>query len=285
MPETATTQVSQEEGRLAGDVYYRHWQPTASPRGVILLVHGMGEHSGRYQGFADFLCPRGFAVVAPDHPGHGQSPGKRAHIDRFEDFFPPLDKLRASIARWYPGLPCFLVGHSMGGLIAARYLLDHQREFAGAALSGPALAMPAEPPAPMLWLGKLLSRIAPRLGVMQLDPSDISRDPAVVRAYREDPLVCKGKISARLAGEIFRVMGVVATRRGEINLPILIMHGDADALTAASGSTDFHAAVSSGDKTLRIYPGLYHEIFNEPEGPEVLGELADWLEARSSTQA
>ncbi|MBN7799034.1 alpha/beta hydrolase [Parahaliea mediterranea] len=269
-----------EEGRLAGDVYYRHWPPLGQARGVILLVHGLGEHSGRYQGFADYLCPRGFAVVAPDHPGHGESPGTRSHIDRFEDFFPPLDKLGAAIARWYPDLPRFLVGHSMGGLIAARYLLDHQRQFAGAAFSGAALAVPDSPPKILLWINRLLSRLFPRLGLMQLDASEVSRDPEVVRAYRDDPLVHDGKVSARLVNELFRTMGEVEARRAELVLPVLVMHGEADVMTAASGSAAFHAGIGSTDKTLCLYPGLYHEIFNEPERLEVLEELADWLERR-----
>lgn len=273
--------VIEEQGQLVGEVFYRHWRPAGPARGAILLVHGLGEHSGRYRDFAEVLGSQGFAVVAPDHPGHGQSSGHRAHIGRFEDFFPPLDKLRSSIARWYPGLPCFLVGHSMGGLIAARYLLDHQRQFAGAALSGAALAVPEEPPALLLWVSRLLSRLWPTLGLMQLDATQVSRDPAVVQAYIDDPLVHDGKASARLVAELFRVMGEVRSRRAEINLPLIVMHGEADAMTAASGSADFHAGVASPDKTLRIYPGLYHEIFNEPERLEVLGELAAWLAARA----
>lgn len=281
---TETATATPQEGRLAGDVFYRHWPPQGQPRGVILLAHGLGEHSGRYQGFADYLCPRGFAVVAPDHPGHGESPGTRAHIDRFEDFFPALDKLGAAIARWYPDLPRFLVGHSMGGLIAARYLLDHQRQFAGAALSGAALAVPESPSKLLLWINRLLSRLLPRLGLMQLDASEISRDPAVVQAYLDDPLVHDGKVSARLVNELFRTMVEVESRRAEIVLPLLVMHGEADVMTAASGSAAFHAGIGSADKTLRIYPGLYHEIFNEPERLEVLDDLASWLE-KHCTQA
>lgn len=275
-----TAAVTAEEGHLAGDVFYRHWRPVGSPRGAVLLAHGLGEHSGRYQGLADFLCPRGFALIAPDHPGHGRSPGRRAHIDRFEDFFPPLDKLRATIARWYPDLPCFLLGHSMGGLIAARYLLDRQSQFAGAALSGAALAVPDEPPRVLLWINRLLSRLTPTLGLMQLDVTQVSRDPAVVQAYIDDPLVHDGKASARLVRELFRAMGEVKARRATLTLPLLVMHGEADAMTGPAGSAEFHAGVGSADKTLRLYPGLYHEIFNEPERVQVMGDLADWLEAR-----
>jgi acylglycerol lipase len=281
MSDQETTGQIAEQGRLAGEVFYRHWRPGGEAAGVVLLAHGLGEHSGRYQGVAEFLGARGFAVVAPDHPGHGESPGQRAHIARFEDFFGPLDKLRATIARWYPGLPCFLVGHSMGGLIAARYLLDRQRQFAGAALSGAALAVPEPPPALLLWLNRLLSRLWPTLGLLQLDANQVSRDAAVVEAYLADPLVHKGKASARLVSELFRVMHEVQARRQDITLPLLVLHGEADAMTAASGSADFHAGAGAADKTLRVYPGLYHEIFNEPERLQVLEDLATWLAART----
>lgn len=265
-------------GQLAGEVFYCHWQPAVEAKAVILLVHGLGEHSGRYQSFADYFLPLGFAVVAPDHLGHGQSPGHRAHIDRFVDFFPPLDALRDKIASWYPSLPCFLVGHSMGGLITARYLLDHQQNFAAAALSGAALAVAEKPPAPLLWLNALLSRLAPTLGILQLDATQISRDPAVVQAYLDDPLVHDGKASARLARELFQAMGELEQGRGGITLPMLVMHGEKDAMAAAQGSADFYRAIGSVDKTLRLYPELYHEIFNEPERLEVLSDLATWLE-------
>lgn len=277
-----TESIEPREDVLSGDIFYRHWPPAEPARGAVLLAHGLGEHSGRYQHVADLLGGRGFAVVAPDHSGHGRSPGRRAHIDRFESFFPPLDALRGEIDRWYPGLPCFLLGHSMGGLIAARYLLERPDRFAGAALSGAALAVPEAPPAVLLWINALLSRLWPTLGLMQLDATQVSRDPAVVESYLDDPLVHDGKASARLVSELFRAMGEVAARRADIDLPLLVMHGEADAMTAASGSADFHAGVGSADKTLRIYPGLYHEIFNEPEWQQVLEELAGWLEARSA---
>ncbi|WP_116368412.1 alpha/beta hydrolase [Parahaliea mediterranea] len=277
-PATATALA--EEGRLPGEVFYRHWRATTEPRAVILLVHGLGEHSGRYQGFADYFCPRGYAVVAPDHPGHGRSPGHRAYIDRFEDFFAPLDALREQIRQWYPGLPCALVGHSMGGLISARYLLEHPRDFYAAALSGAALGVDPKPSAVLLWINSLLSRLFPRMGLLQLDATQVSRDPQVVQRYIDDPLVHSGKASARLVSELFRAMGEVQARRGEITLPLLVMHGEGDVMTAPGGSVAFHEGAGSADKTLRLYPQLYHEIFNEPERLQVLDDLETWLRER-----
>ncbi|MEQ9462161.1 MAG: alpha/beta hydrolase [Haliea sp.] len=270
-----------QEAQLPGGVFYRHWPPAAEARGVILLAHGLGEHGGRYQAFANVVCARGYAVVAPDHIGHGQSPGHRAHIGTFSEYLDPLLQLRELIGQWYPSLPCFLVGHSLGGLIAARLLLDAQARFSGAALSGPALAVAEPPPAPLLWINRILARLWPTLGMLKLDASQVSRDPRVVADYEADPLVHHGKVSARLVAELFATMRQVNARSGEIILPLLVMHGEADVMTAPAGSEAFCAGVGSQDVTLQVYPGLYHEIFNEPERLQVLEHLAGWLQARS----
>ncbi len=280
MSDVAASGFTEEQGRIGEGLLYRHWKPAGSLRGVILLVHGLGEHGGRYRSFAEVLGQRGYAVVAPDHIGHGESPGRRVYVKDFSDYTVPLDTLRAMIDEWYPDLPCFLIGHSMGGLISSRYLLDHQAAFAGAALSGAALEVSEEPPPLQLGIISALSSVWPSLGVMQLDATQVSRDPAVVEDYLQDPLVAHGKVTARLVSELFRVMAEVKGRRAEITLPILVMHGDQDGLAATTGSEHLYAAVGSTDRTLRIYPGLYHEIFNEPERLQVIGELADWLDAR-----
>ena len=279
-PDAPATGSEPVEGRLDNEVFYRHW-PVAQARAVILLVHGLGEHSGRYQAFAEFMNAQRVAVVAPDHVGHGLSPGPRAFCRRAQDFMAPLDVLRDMIDEWYPGQPCFLVGHSMGGLIAARYLLDHQGEFAGAALSGAALEMTEPPSTITLWLSRLISLVWPTLGLLQLDATQVSRDPVVVQKYVDDPLVHSGKVASRLVTELFAMMDDVSAGRSRITLPMLVMHGEADAMTAAEGSRHFYQAIGSEDKTLSIYPGLYHEIFNEPERLQVMGELADWIVAHT----
>ena len=277
----ARQEVVAEEARLPGGVYYRHWRVEEPIRAVILLVHGLGEHSGRYQQFAEFFTGQGIAVIAPDHIGHGESPGARAHVGSFAQFIEPLDQLRQSIDQWYPEAPRFLVGHSMGGLISARYLLERQDWFDGAALSAAALEAASPPSGASLLLIRLLAAIWPGLGVMQLDPAGVSRDPEVVRDYIADPLVHNGKISAGLVNALFKTMGEVEAGRGAIKLPLLVMHGEADAMTTPAGSETFYGAVASVDKQLRIYPGLYHEIFNEPERLQVLTELRDWIYQRA----
>lgn len=267
-----------QEFTLDSGVFCRQWD-VESPRAVALIVHGLGEHSGRYQHVAESLAARGIAALAPDHPGHGRSPGHRCFIQSFADFYPALDALRDKVEADYPGLPCFIIGHSMGGLIIGNYLLERQARFAGAAFSGAAFEVPEPPSGIAIFINKLLASVLPRLGALQLDASQVSRDPEVVRRYREDPLVHSGKITARLLVELFAAMGSLAEKRGAISLPVLVMHGEGDVMAAASGSQRFFDAVGSVDKTLRLYPGLYHEIFNEPEQAQVLGELGDWLDA------
>ncbi|MEP1471425.1 MAG: lysophospholipase [Halieaceae bacterium] len=279
--EIPRSQMGSEEHRLAGGVFYRHWRAQPPVRAVILLVHGLGEHSGRYNDFADYFTEQGIAVVAPDHLGHGESPGVRSHIGSFDEFIQPLDELREAISEWYPEAPCFLVGHSMGGLITARYLLDRQDWFEGAALSAAALQTAPPPSALTLMIIRLLTLIRPTAGVMQLDPSEVSRDADVVKRYIEDPLVHNGKITAGLARALFKTMDEVSAGSSAIRLPVLVMHGEADVMTTPAGSEAFHEAISSADKRLRIYPQLYHEIFNEPERLQVLGELRDWILERA----
>ena len=271
--------VMAEERTLASGVFTRRWLAN-EPRATVIIAHGLAEHSGRYQHLAEALVARGVSVWAPDHPGHGRSPGKRCHISRFSDFFPALDALRDEIDETAGQLPCFLVGHSLGGLIAGCYLLERQQRFAGAAFSGAAFAVPQMPSAPAIFINRLLAALVPTLGVLQLDASEISRDADVVQRYRDDPLVHSGKITARLVVEFFSSMGKLEARRGELTLPVLVMHGEADVMTPASGSESFFDGIGSEEKTLRLYPGLFHEIFNEPEQDQVIGELGDWLDAR-----
>lgn len=272
--------ITADQSHLATGIFYRHWRAQEPVRAVILLAHGLGEHCGRYQAFAEYFHERGISVVVPDFPGHGASPGDRMHIADFNDFLRPLDELREMIAQWYPGLPCFLIGHSMGGLIAARYLLDHQDTFAGAALSGAALQAAEPPSAFAMLLARFFSRWLPKMGMLKLDGTQISRDPQVVQDYLDDPLVCNGKATARLVVELFQNMELVERDRKKITLPILVMHGEADAMTTSEGSEVFLEAIGSQDKSLKIYQGLYHEIFNEPERLEVMADLARWLDDR-----
>ncbi len=274
-----TLEFRHSEARGSSRLYRQSWQPDGDTRAAVLLVHGLGEHSSRYGYVASSLTQRGFALHTLDHYGHGKSDGHGGHVPRFSVFLDGVTALLADVKETSADLPLFLLGHSMGGLITARFLMTRQDEFRGAALSGPAFKSDEAPPAFVLWLNRLLSALLPTLPMIALDPAMVSRDRAVVEAYVNDPLVHHGKLTSRLIAEMAKAMDDTLARAAEVTLPLLTMHGDADKLTSPDGSTEFHAGAGSSDKTLKIYPGLFHEIFNEPERDAVLADLGTWLEA------
>ena len=259
------------------NIFYRCWAP-AEPRAILLLVHGLAEHSGRYLEFASFFADAGIATYALDHPGHGRSDGQRGHIGRFEEYTEALAQMLSLARQAYPDCPFVLLGHSMGGLIAADFLLQHQKEFAAAVLTGAAIQSPQRPPGIVLFINKMLAAVMPQLGVLRMDASGISRDPQVVSDYENDPLVYRGKTTAGLVTAIFSAMNRVVANAASIRLPMLIMHGSIDRLTAVDGSKLLHEKVSAEDKQLVIYEGLYHEILNEPEREIVMADILRWLE-------
>jgi len=263
----------------AGDLFLQSWLPDQPAKAALLLVHGFGEHSGRYGHVAEHFVNSQYAVYALDHDGHGRSPGTPGFVERFSRYTDGVASLLKLVREEQPGVPAFLVGHSMGGLISASFLLEHQQEFAGCVLSGPALASDVGPPGWLLAVNRVLAKVLPKLGMLQLDATAVSRDPEVVAAYLADPLIFKGKITSRLINEMFRTMQQVTDGAPGIKLPMLIMHGEADALVSPSGSQQLFELLGSKDKTLKIYPGLYHEIFNEPEQQQVLDDMLAWLEA------
>lgn len=270
--------VPHSRARGTSHLFQQTWLPDDEPRAALLLIHGLGEHSTRYEHVAKHCTQRGFAVYALDHYGHGKSDGHPGHVQKFSVYLDGVTALLDKIKQEQPGKPIFLVGHSMGGLIATTYLLDHQAAFAGCVLSGPALKSDAAPPAIVLAFNRLLSLLVPTAPVLQLDASAVSRDPDVVRNYLNDPLVFHGKYSSRLVSEMTATMQRTLASVADIRLPVILLHGEEDALASASGSREMFENASSEDKTLKIYPGLYHEVFNEPEQGQVLADMSDWLE-------
>ncbi len=278
-----------QEGVFAGvrnsRLYYQGWLPEGEPKAVLLIVHGLAEHSGRYMNLVNRFVPQGYALYGIDHLGHGRSAGERLVLERFSDYTESLKTYAAMVGRWQPGKPVFLVGHSMGGLIAAAYLLTDQEGLSGAVLSGPAIRPPGTIPALTILTGRLLSLLLPRLGIVPRGPAgDICRDPAVVAAYLADPLVYQGKLTARLGAELLGAMARVRREAGRIRLPLLILQGSADRLVDPAGARILYDGVASRDKRLILYEGLYHEVFNEPEHSRVLDDVEHWLAARLGPQ-
>ena len=260
-------------------IYYQAWLPDGEAKAVVLIVHGLGEHSGRYMNVVNAVVPRGYAVYALDHIGHGKSGGQREVVERFEDYTDTLTTYLAMVKDWQAGKPVFLLGHSMGGLIASFYLLDHQDAFAGAVISAPAVKIGDNVSKGTILMGKVLSALAPKVGLLALDANSISRDPEVVQAYVNDPLVFHGKTPARLAAELLKAMLHVMAEADRITLPFIVVQGSEDKLVDPSGSQMLYDKASSIDKTIKIYQGLYHEVFNEPERNRVLKDVEVWLAA------
>ncbi len=259
-------------------LYYQGWLPEGEAKAALVIVHGLGEHSGRYMNVVNRFVPRGYAVYGIDHLGHGRSDGQRLYVERFTDYTEPLRAFFELVRSGQPGKPAFLVGHSMGGLIGALYLTSHQAGLAGAVLSGPAVKPPGTIPKAVIFAGRVLSLLMPRKGLVPLQAGEVSRDPAVVEAYLADPLVCKEKITARLGAEMLGAMERIQAEAERITLPILILQGGADKLVDPAGARLLCDAVSSPDKKLIVYDGLYHEVFNEPEHDRVLADVEAWLE-------
>ncbi|MGO8686293.1 MAG: lysophospholipase [Candidatus Dormibacteria bacterium] len=261
-------------------LFWRQWLPDGIPPvGRVLISHGYAEHGGRYRHVAERLTAAGIAVIVPDHRGHGRSGGRPVSVARFDDYIEDLHRVASDAVAEQGDAPTVLLGHSMGGLIAAVYALHHAAELRGLVLSAPAVTSPGVG-APTAAFGRLLARLAPEVGVLKLPLGKISRDPEVVAAYRADPLVHPRRVRARLGAEMLRAMDEVSAGLPGLVLPLLAMQGDADALVDPSSAAYVHARVGSADRTLRVYPGLYHEIFNEPERDRVIDEMVAWVRAR-----
>ncbi|MGA2368895.1 MAG: lysophospholipase [Dehalococcoidia bacterium] len=272
----------QNEGYFTGTgnskLYWRCWLPDGQPKAVILAVHGLGEHISRYNNLVNNVVPIGYAVYGLDHYGHGKSEGTRVFIPRFHVYLDDLKTFYDTVKKDNPGLKIFLLGHSMGGLIATAYTMEHQQELAGLIVSAPALKAGESITSSTITLAKVLSAIAPKLGVQALDSAYLSHDKAVVEAYDKDPLVYRGKITARLGSELFTAMSKLEQQMPTITLPLLIMQGSKDQLVNKEGSKLLYAKAGSPDKTLKIYDGFYHEIFNEPDRARVFADLDAWLQ-------
>jgi len=272
------------EGTFKGlknlDIYHRCWLPATTPKAILLVVHGWAEHSGRYTNLVDYFVPQGYAVYALDHRGHGKSEGHRGYVERFADYLCDLKTYFDIVRSEHSDTKIFLVGHSMGGTVATAYAIRHQDEFDGLLLSGASVTLGTSLSSALIPFARLLSLLLPKMGITVLDASAISQDQAVVDAYVNDPLVHRGKITCRFGAEMILTLRKLPSEMSKISLPILIMHGTDDKLSAVDGSRLLFESVSSEDRTLKLYDGFHHEIFNEPGRRQVMADMEAWLEAR-----
>lgn len=264
-------------------IFEQWWRPDdGQPRGVVAICHGFAEHSGRYSEAAEYLNARGYVTEALDLRGHGRSDGVRVHVHSFNEYLNDLDRFLKNVRARNPGLPVVLLGHSMGGGIAALYVVARHPDLAGIILSGPAIGSDF---IKLPWSRRLilmLMSVAPRLRLPSLPASAVSRDPEVVRKYEEDPLVFRGGATVAHARAGVRALSRGAREMELFELPLLIVHGTADALVPVAGSEELNQRAQSSDKTLKLYQDLYHEVLNEPERLAVLGDIAAWLDERFS---
>jgi len=266
----------------ADDLDLAAWacMPPPPPRAVIALVHGINEHSGRYGFIAERAGQRSLGLVSMDLRGHGRSPGERAYVNRFDEYLLDVDALLAKARELAAGRPVFLMGHSMGGAIALRWAAQRRQAMAGLILSSAALKIGGDVPRLLIALAPLLSRWLPHLRGTKLDPALISRDPAQVAAYVDDPLVSLKAPPARTGAELLAAMDANRRAATKLHLPVYLFHGDADRLTDPAGSREILQAWCGGDKILRLWPGSRHETLNDLDRESVAAELLDWVQVR-----
>ena len=260
-------------------IYHQAWLPDGDPKAVVILLHGLAEHSGRYAHVAKALTDAGYAVHALDHRGHGKSDGKRTYVKSYAEYQRDILQFRRLVELQHPDLPLFVLGHSMGGNLALGHVLDHQAGVRGMALSAPALAPGTSLSPTKIKLAKLLGKMAPGLRPEKLSANAVSRDPEVVAAYVADPLVFNGRVTAGAAAALLGSMESFPARYTELRLPILLQHGTADALVDIAGTRQLEAGAANAKVTTHYYDGLYHEVFNEPEQAAVLADTVAWLDA------
>jgi len=283
----AGRELSHEESTFEGtgglQLFSQSWRPVGEePRAALIVVHGLRDHSSRYAELAEHLVGQGFAVYAFDLRGHGHSEGVRVHIDSFDEYLTDVGILLERVRKQEPGRPVFLFGHSMGGAIVTLFTLEKKPDIAGMVLSAPALKPGADVSRALIATTKVIGGVLPNLKVLELDPKQFSRDPAVVKENETDPLIFQQGGPACTASRLLGALNTLSERMEEVSTPLLVMHGTGDTVTDPEGSKDLAKRASSKDKTLKLYDGLYHDLLHEPEKAQVLGDVTQWLKERGS---
>ena len=260
------------------NIFVRSWQPSGSPRAVVVVCHGVNSHSGYFTWTGEQLAVRGLAVYALDLRGRGRSDGERFYVDAVSDYVHDVATVVTLAKSRHPGLATFLLGHSAGGVISCLYALDHQAELSGFVCESFAFQVAA--PDFALAALKGLSHLAPHAHVLRLKNEDFSRDPAVVEAMNEDPLIAHETQPTKTVAELARADDRLKREFPLVTLPLLILHGTEDKVTRPAGSRIFHDEAGSADKTLRLYDGYVHDLLNDVGKEAVLRDIAEWIEAR-----
>ena len=258
-------------------LYDQWWRPQSEPRASVVILHGLCEHSGRYNEVAEFLATHGYAVDTFDLRGHGKSEGIKSYIESFDNYLKDLDVILDRVGLRLPDMPVFLLGHSMGGEICSMYCITRQPDIRGVILSAPSVKISKDISPFLQKISSMLSKFFPKLPTIKLETAALSRDPEVLKRRDNDPLVYQGKILLRTGAEILRATKLIQAQMEKISLPLLILHGTEDRFADVEGSKMLYAGVKERDKTLKLYEGLFHEIMNEPEKEQVLDDIVTWM--------
>jgi alpha-beta hydrolase superfamily lysophospholipase len=281
LPVMTTTRTERTFDGVGGvRIVYDVWTPDVAPRALVVLAHGFGEHARRYDHVTQRLGEAGLITYALDHRGHGRSGGKRVTVKNVGEFTADFDTLVSIASRENPGLKRIVLGHSMGGAIVFAYGVERPDNYDLMVLSAPAVAAQDMVPGVVSLAAKVLGVVTPGLPVQALDFNAISRDPEVVDAYNNDPLVYHGKVPAGIGRALLLVGETMQQRAPALTAPLLVVHGTDDRLVPLEGSRRLVKCVGSADVALKEYPGLYHEVFNEPEQGKVLDDVVAWINLR-----
>jgi len=268
------------DGTDGVQIVYDVWTPDSPPRGVVILAHGYGEHARRYDHVAARFGAAGLITYALDHRGHGRSSGKRVYLRDISEYTEDFGTLVGIAAADHPDLARIVLGHSMGGAVVFAYGVDHPEDYTAMVLSGPAVAAQESVSSATVLAAKLMGRLTPGMPVQDIPAAAVSRDPEVVAAYEADPLVHRGKVPAGIGRALIEIGETMPQRAGAITAPLLVVHGEEDSLIPVEGSRRLVECVGSSDVHLKVYPELYHEVFNEPEQELVLDDVTAWIESK-----
>ncbi|MBI4731395.1 MAG: lysophospholipase [Chloroflexi bacterium] len=258
------------------EMYARDWTPDGNMKAAVVLVHGLGEHCGRYAHVGATLAKNGYGLFGFDLRGHGKSGGPRGHSPSFEAFMKDIDGMFEKVKEKFPGKPLFVYGHSLGGILVLNYILRRKPELKGAVVTSPGMRTALEEQKAKVALAKLLGSLAPSASLPSgLDVDVLSHDVEVVRAYKADPLV-HDKVSFGMGKNLLQAIQWAFDHASEFSVPLLLMHGTEDQIAYPRGSQEF-ASLVKGDCTLKLWEGMYHETHNEPEKEQVFTYLLEWL--------
>ncbi len=266
------------------NIYIQAWLPATSPQAIILIVHGLGEHSGRYGNYVEYFVPRGYALYSLDIRGHGRSSGPRGYVERFDRFVDDVDQRATQARSDWPSTPLFVLAHSLGSLIGLSYARQYPDRLNGLIVTGTALQDALELPAWKRSLAKILSGVTPTLKMNNgVALSGLSHDPTVIAAFEADPLTHAWG-TPRLATEAEVARAQITQSASTWRVPTLMLHGEADPICVPAGARAFAEQAPAGLVEFRSYPGLYHEIHNEPEKEQVFRDIEAWLQRQLNRQ-